>query len=287
MHKFRKNIIDIYEEQGRQWLASLPKLLTTLAYQYSLTDLKPVDNMTFNYVVSAIQEDKSVILKLGLNKKALAREAACLKAFKNHGAVNLIAFDDGMILMECAKPGITLSTLFSNDDHQATAILCHVIQQLHQSNKSYASNFIPLSNLLAISDNDLNIPLPILSKAQSLRDALINSTTKTVLLHGDLHHNNILKHGDQWRVIDPQGFIGDPVFDVCAFIQNPIPQLLDHANAFELINDRIQICADHLDFSIQRIRDWLFVKTVLCWAWCLEDNLDPAYFKTFLMLIDK
>jgi len=31
-----------------------------------------------------------------------------------------------------------------------------------------------------------------------------------VLLHGDLHQDNILSHGDDWLVIDPKGVIGFP-----------------------------------------------------------------------------
>ncbi len=93
--------------------------------------------------------------------------------------------------------------------------------------------------------------------------------------------------GDDWLVIDPKGFIGDPVFEVCAFIHNPIPELLDQENSIEIINQRIQYCAKNLGYSIQRIQDWLYVKSVLCWAWCLDDNIDPSHFKQFVMLLGR
>ncbi len=58
-------------------------------------------------------------------------------------------------------------------------------------------------------DQKLDIPDEIVIKSKHLRDDLLKSTTKEVLLHGDLHHDNILKNGDSWLVIDPKEFIGD------------------------------------------------------------------------------
>ena len=124
--------------------------------------------------------------------------------------------------MQRANPGTTLKTLFPKEDQNATAIVCNAIQQLQSAEIPKQQNFYHLKTLLSILDNDLNIPTDIISKAKQLRDALLASAEKTVLLHGDLHHENILKHGDGWLIIDPQGFIGDPVFEVCAFILNPI-----------------------------------------------------------------
>jgi streptomycin 6-kinase len=35
-----------------------------------------------------------------------------------------------------------------------------------------------------------------------------------VLLHGDLHQDNILSQGDDWLVIDPKGVIGFPINEI-------------------------------------------------------------------------
>ena len=287
MNTFKQNIINIYNNKGVDWLAGLPTLTAELASKYQLTDLKPVANISFNYVASGFQDKKHIILKLGLNEKALAKEAACLQAFAQHGAAEVLATEPGMILMERANPGTTLKAYFLDQDAQALTILCQCIQQLHSAKIPKQAHFLHLKELLTILDNDLAIPLDISSKARQLRDDLLVSTDNDVLLHGDLHHDNILKHGDTWLVIDPKGFIGDPIFDVCAFIYNPMPALLDQAKPVDIIHDRIQVCADLLGFSKQRIHDWLYVKSVLCWAWCLEDNMQPTYFKKFLKLLDE
>ena len=116
---------------------------------------------------------------------------------------------------------------------------------------------------------------------------LLNSTKKNVLLHGDLHHENLLKNNNGWLAIDPKGFIGDPAFDVSAYIHNPIPELLGQRKPIEIINQRINGCAEQLNFSTQRIHDWLYVKSILSWVWCLQDNTSAEHFKQFINLLIK
>ena len=44
-----------------------------------------------------------------------------------------------------------------------------------------------------------------------------------VLLHGDLHHDNILRKGDRdWVVIDPQGVVGAGFLEAGRFLQNHV-----------------------------------------------------------------
>jgi streptomycin 6-kinase len=118
-----------------------------------------------------------------------------------------------------------------------------------------------------------------LHKARQLRDELLESSAKAVLLHGDLHHDNILQQGDDWIVIDPKGVIGEPAYEVAAFIRNPIPELLALNNAVTVISDRITRFAEILEIPERRILDWCYVQAVLAWAWALEDGGDGSYFK--------
>lgn len=42
-----------------------------------------------------------------------------------------------------------------------------------------------------------------------------------VLVHGDFHHHNLLRHGDRWVAIDPKAWLGEPEYDVPSFLWNP------------------------------------------------------------------
>lgn len=85
-----------------------------------------------------------------------------------------------------------------------------------------------------------------------------------MLLHRDLHHDNILKHGNEWKVIDPKEVIGDPVYEVAAFIRNPMPELLtlDTTTHTQMFHLRMMKFAQILAFPAQRILDWCFVQAV-------------------------
>ena len=50
---------------------------------------------------------------------------------------------------------------------------------------------------------------------------------RAVLVHGDLHHHNILDAGDRHLAIDPKPMLGEPEFDVPPFLWNPIGSELD------------------------------------------------------------
>ena len=281
----------MYNDEGKEWLNSLPEIIAKIATEHSLSGLTPVNNMTFNYVASGYQNDKPIILKIGMNSKALTKEATCLKAFAKHATAEVIANDHNMIIMQRAVPGSTLKDYFPDNDIDATKILCESIKELHKASIPESHNFYHLSELFKTLDQKLDIPDEILSKAKHLRDKLLSTTTEEVLLHGDLHHDNILKNGDRpvdrslgvggWLVIDPKGFIGDPAFEPAAYLCNPIPELLQENQPREIIENRINICSAELGIDSQRIADWLYAKSVLCWAWSLEDNLDPGYMHNF------
>jgi streptomycin 6-kinase len=282
MNELKKNIISMYNDEGKQWLDSLPDITAKIASQHNLSALTPVNNMTFNYVASGYQNDKPIILKIGMNGKALTKEASCLKAFSKHAVAEVIADDTNMIIMQRAVPGSTLKEYFPDNDIDATKILCTSIKELHKASIPESHNFYHLSELFKTLDQKLDIPDEILTKAKHLRDDLLKSTTKEVLLHGDLHHDNILQNGDNWLAVDPKGYIGDPAFEPAAYLCNPIPELLQENRPREIIENRINICSTELGIDSRRIADWVYAKSVLCWAWSLEDTLDASYWKELI-----
>lgn len=74
MNTFHSNIISIYERKGKEWLDELPGLVSAISSKMGLRDLREVTNLTYNYVLSGFQGDNPIILKLGLDNEALARE---------------------------------------------------------------------------------------------------------------------------------------------------------------------------------------------------------------------
>ncbi len=279
MMLFKSNIINLYGEKGKQWLDDLPELVKQISLRLGLRDLKEVNNLSYNYVLSGFQGSKPIILKLGLDIDGFKREAAALMAFSELGAVQVLIENNGLLLLECAVPGVSLKSYFPENDDEAIHITANIIKRLHKAPISRVHAFPRIEDWLAALDNDLKIPAQYLQKAKKLRDHLLKTSAKEALLHGDLHHDNILQHGDDWVVIDPKGVIGEAAYEVAAFIRNPIPELLAHDNAPNIIHNRIIRLAELLELSERRIIDWCFVQAVLAWVWAIEDNCDTDYFE--------
>jgi streptomycin 6-kinase len=284
---FHSNIISIYGEKGKIWLNELPELVSAISSRLDLRDLKAVTNLTYNYALSGLKGDNPIILKLGLDNEALAREAFALKCFAGCGAVKVLAKDEDLLLLERAVPGTSLKSYFPDREQESIEIACNIMKKLHQANIPQDHNCHHIKDWLTALDKDWNIPHEYLHKARKLRDQLLKTAEPDVLLHGDLHHDNILQNGNDWLVIDPKGVIGEPAYEVAAFIRNPIPELLNHVDAPTIIHNRITQFSELLGIPAKRILDWFFVESVLSWIWNIQDNLDLEYCKRFIGMIHK
>lgn len=273
---FQSNIISIYERKGKAWLDELPELVAAIASRLELRDLKEVTNLTYNYVLSGFQDGNHIILKLGLDNEGLKQEAFALKCFAGYGVVKVLAEDEGVLLLERSVPGTSLKSYFPDQEQESIEIACGVMKKLHQANIPSVHNFPHIKDWLEALDGDLEIPLQTLQKSREIHDQLLKTAEPDVLLHGDLHHDNILQNGEDWLVVDPKGVIGEPAYEVVAFICNPIPELLKHADAPNIIHNRITRFFELLEVPL-RILDWCFVQAVLSWVWALEDGCDACY----------
>jgi len=278
-NSFNSNIINVYKDKGRLWLSQLPKIISRISEKYRLSELKTVHNLSYNYVLSGLQSSQPIILKIGLDIDGLHQEAKALDSFAGFGVIKLLEQENDMLLLERAVSGISLKSYFPTREMQAIKIACDVMQRLHLAPLPKTNRFPNIKDLLSIIDKKSSIQDNYIQKARHLRDHLLSTSLEPVLLHGDLHHDNILQNGYDFLAIDPKGVIGEPVFDVAAFIRNPIPELLDSVHILDIISNRIDVFARILIKDPQRIKDWCFVQTVLAHIWALEDGVDTGYFK--------
>lgn len=278
MQTFKTNVINIHGEIGKAWLLDLPKIINKIANANGLSELKPLYNLTYNYVLSGFRGEQPIILKLSLDIDGLNHEALTLKAFASFGAVKILVQQDGALILERAISGISLKSYFPNKENEAIEIACNVIKKLHQAH-SPKQKFPYIEDWLAALDKEQNIPTNYLKKARELRDRLLQTSTQQILLHGDLHHDNILQNNNNWVIIDPKGVIGEQAYGVSAFIRNPLPELLSSKSIKNIVSNRITKFAKILSLDPMRVQDWCFVQAVLAWTWALEDNCDTNHFK--------
>ncbi len=288
-NEFESNIINIYGTRGKTWLQNLPQLVKEIANEWNLSRLIQLENLSYNYVMSGFYDAYPVILKISPDEIALEREAMALQHFKGFGCMRVFRRNTTAILIEKAVPGSSLK--LSNED-EAIEIVCNIIKKLTYTPIPKDSIFPFIKDLLRQLDSYCSVVSSnevlyyYLQKAISTKNQLLTTTGKQFFLHGDLHHDNILQHNNKWCFIDPKGVIGNLEFDVATFIYNPIPGLLTMQDAIGLINKRIITFAKQLQLDQDCIRQWCFVKSVLCWVWAHEDGINCQYFQKIAYTFD-
>ena len=273
---FTVNIKEIYGKRGEVWLENLQEHLAHLCEKHHLVLISAMPNLSYHFVglVKILATNETAVIKMSLENQYLENEVRCLQCF-TAGVPKVYWFDvdEHAVLMEHLKPGYSLKELIKEgQDDLATQIICQEIKNL-QSNQKPTYQFKHVSKLAdSLSVLDQHVDSYLLSKAKSLFHDLTFDQSKDVILHGDLHHDNILASEQSWKAIDPHGYIGDPAFEVGSIIFNPYDCFPSHQPLLEIIKRRLKIMVRELPFAAQRIKAWAFCKTMLSVAWTYEDH---------------
>ncbi len=279
---FTQNILHYFGQEGDVWLKNLPQLLDAATRRWSLDLQPPFPNLSFNYVAPAIRKDGSiVVLKAGMpSNNEILTEIQALRFWDGHGSVQLLeaAVEQGMFLLAYLQPGTPL-TAVPNDD-QATTIAAQVMQQLwkpietHYPFPTVHDWFGGLTNLRQkYAGGTGPFPTKLIDQTEIVVQELLNSMKTAVLLHGDLHHDNIVKATRQpWLAIDPKGVIGEPPYEIGALLRNPIPRLQQTIDLKSLFLRRIDLLHEFLGFDKQRMLGWGMAQMVLGAWWANEES---------------
>jgi streptomycin 6-kinase len=277
---FARAMAELFDDDGRRWLDQLPSQLNELADGWSLRLLPPFANLSYNYVLPVERlNGETAVLKVGYPRPELAREIAALQLYNGRGMVNLLAADpeQGAMLLERLQPGTMLVELA--DDETTTRIAAELMAQLwrplpanhnFQSAQRWADGLADLRQ--EFNGGCGPFPPRLVAMAERLFAELFATAAPPVLLHGDLHHYNILAAARQpWLAIDPKGVTGEPAYDVGAWLRNPL-DLTAQPQPGRLLARRVAIFSEMLALDPQRIIDWGVAQAVLSAWWSYEDH---------------
>jgi streptomycin 6-kinase len=291
-NSFAHTITSVYGPKGAQWLAQLSQLVTQCAVEWQLSALQTYPTLTYNYVLFGMMNDVPIVLKLRCDTAQTLQEAAALKAFESFGAVKLLAHNTQLnaLLLERVVPGTPLSDLFPDEDACATRIAAKLVKMLHQAPIPETHSFPSLEQVIPDFTKDPHPLAPFIAHARTLRSRLLSTQPKQkFLLHGDFHAGNILlsSNSDTLIVIDPEGLVGDPLYDLAVYIRNPKTELITNPQAHVIVKNRINSFAQLLGYDAQRIYDWVYLQAVTSAYWSVEDGLDTSEHVAFLTLLQK
>jgi len=263
------------------WLDRLPGIAADVERRWSLTPGRPFARLSYNYVVPVTCDDgTSAVLKLSFpGDKEFKTEAAALGIFAGRGAVRLLRLDPerGAMLLERCEPGTALDRVA--DDGEATSAAAGVLRRLWRPApperpfprvSDWARGFERLRGRYEGGTGPM--PAALVGEAETLFEWLLRTQAEPVLLHGDFHHDNVLRsRRGGWLAIDPKGVVGEPAYDAATLLREP-PGLIRSPDARRTITRRLNRISEELAFDRERLRGWAFAQAVLAAYWGLEDS---------------
>src|SRR6266404_6397584 len=284
--EFIDKIISLRGGRGKKWLENLPKIIKKYEQQWKITCASPFP-LSYNYVAPATTQDgQHVVLKISFpNNHEFPLEMKALNYFDGIGAIKVLQEDieNDVMLLEKAEPGTRVRDI--TPDEKQISFVSEVLRKLHKPVAStIASSFPTISDWAKAFDrykkktsiDSGHVPKWMFEKAEEIFMQFPKDNKEQVLLHGDLHSDNVLFSQRGWLVIDPKGIVGEREFELGAYLRNPYYDYPKGSDYKKLETNRILQFAEALEFDRERIRDWAFACAVISLLWFLEDE---GYFK--------
>lgn len=183
------------------------------------------------------------------------------------------------MLLEKAEPGEGVRSIPS--ENQRIATVSEVLKKLHKPISGKAASVFPTISdwgkafdryRSKFSKNLGSIPKELFDKAETIFKQYGKDIKNSVLLHGDLHADNILSSPRGWLIIDPKGVVGEREFELGAYLRSPLYDFPEASSRKKLVASRIRQFAKELGFEREKILNWAVACAVISLLWFLEDE---------------
>lgn len=216
-------------------------------------------------------QGRAAMIKVALEAEEQAGSRV-MRWWDGEGAAQVYAHDGDVILLERAEGTRSLMHMALNgEDDQASRIACDVVQRLHRPRGK------PLPELIGLREwfRDLAPAVPryagILGRCLAVAEHLLESEHDQVVLHGDIHHDNILDFGPRgWLVIDPKRLYGERLFDYANLLCNPdLPTARDPRRFLR----QLDVISEYAQLDRRRLLQWVLAFAGLSAVWFLDDDM--------------
>lgn len=195
----------------------------------ALPDGEPFSTPT-SVLAPARRDGDPLMLKIATTDEE-ARGNAVMSWWAGRGAAAVLEHDERAVLLERATGARSLRALAqASDQHDddATRVLCHVAMRLHAIDDPPPRGLTELGAWFEELFRHADEVGGFHARAARLAQRLLAGQREIVVLHGDLHHGNVLDFGAArrpadagWLAIDPKSLTGDRAFDFTNILCNP------------------------------------------------------------------
>ena len=242
-----------------------------------IADGNPIATRT-NRLLPVRYDGEPAMLKLA-GEDEERRGGAVMEWWDGDGAARVLAREGNALLLERAEGTESLADMArSGRDDEASRILCDAARRLHAPRHTAPPELIPLQHWFRELWPAAETHGDVLFRCAAAARTLLAEPQQVGVLHGDLHHGNVLDFGARgWLAIDPKRLLGERVFDYANIFTNP--DLDDPTRPVatnpERFARRLIVVANAAKLERSRLLQWILVWTGLSAAWYLGDG-DPA-----------
>ena len=273
-----------FADRGPDWAAfvdRLPRLFREVTEEWGLVvDGEPTHGYC-SLVVPVRRGEEPAMLKLALPDEESEHEALGLQRWGGAGAAQLLSADPH-------RRALLLERLHATDlDSLPVLEACEVVAGLYarihvpappqlQPVTTYLDRWTPQLRALP---RDAPIPRRLVEQALALVADLfadpVRAGARPVLLHGDLHYQNVLAADrEPWLVIDPKPMSGDRHYEPAPMLWNRWEEAVATGDLRFALRRRFHTLVDAADLDEDLARDWVVVRMVYNMVWELEDSPD-------------
>lgn len=261
---------------GRRWIDALPQLVGDICQGWDLAlDGGDARHGYHAVVLPVLANGTRCVLKLAWPESSIVEESVALAAWDGRGAVKLVRADvpRGVLLLERLDHAKSLTSLPLFVAASEAALLLGEMSVAAPGGIRTADDDADAMRR-RLHDSRGLIDESLLDAARSLLDALVLGAA-AVLVHGDLHYENILR-GERrpWLAVDPKPVAGDPERGVAELLFTRVDEL----DTDSMIRDLLGVIVDSAGLDTARAAAWAFVRTIDYWLWAAANGLtiDPV-----------
>jgi streptomycin 6-kinase len=221
-----------------------------------------------------------VVLKVVKAQGDEWRSGEMTERFGGRGVVQVLEHMPGAALLEKLDPGEPLAALtLAGRDDEATDVLANMLGRMVPGEppedcptvEQWAGAFVRHAG-----SGDERVPMGLVEPAQRIYSDLCATQRNPALLHGDLHHYNVLSDRARgWCATDVKGVVGELEYELGAALRNPIDRP-DLFAKLDIVERRLERFGVALGLDVGRARGWCFAQAVLSAIWSTEEGHDDA-----------